>query len=160
MRRETEKQFLRSLLFISVALWPQLFRKKPRQHWILLYGYNAVTNVILDKIMVTRGKVEYPTRLLPNLFKIHILFDVILYPTATVIYHQWTKRDKIPAILSKLLVFSVSLTLIEIYADKHTGLIKWRNGWKWYHSFISVYLKSLTTRLAVYLFQRYRTGKR
>lgn len=159
MRKETEKLFLRSLLFISVALWPQLFRKKPRQHWILLYCYNAITNVILDKILVERGKVRYPTRLLPNLFKIHILFDAILYPTATVIYNQWTKRDQIGAILSKLLVFSVPLTLIEIIADKYTGLIKWGNGWKWYHSFISVYMKSLTTRLAACMFKRYRTGK-
>ncbi|MEG6532747.1 CBO0543 family protein [Caldibacillus thermoamylovorans] len=100
---------------------------------------------MLDK-WVTAGYISYPTRLLPNIFHIHILYDVLLYPMFTVIYNQITSKDKLIAVIYKVFFFSVPLTIFESWAERKTGLIKWISGWRWYHTFLSVNLKSLITR--------------
>jgi len=154
-RAKIEKGFLYALLFSAASLLPFLLKKPPRRDWIFAYFWNAATNILLDKIAVKRGWIAYPTRLLPGRFSIHILFDALLYPTATVLYNQMTRRNKLSGIVGKVLLFAVPLTVIEVWADRYTGLIRWGKGWKWYHTFLSVTLKSLGTRTAVALFSRW-----
>jgi len=154
-RAKIEKGFLYVLLFTTASLLPFLMKKPPRRDWIFAYFWNAATNILLDKIAVKRGWVAYPTRLLPRLFSIHILFDTLLYPTATVIYNQMTRTDKPFAVVGKVFLFAIPLTVIEVWADRYTGLIRWGKGWKWYHSLLSVSAKSLWTRSAVAMFSRW-----
>ncbi len=154
-RASIERGFLYVLLFSTASVLPFLMKKPPRRDWIFAYFWNASTNVLLDKIAVKRGWIAYPTRLLPRLFSIHILFDLLLYPTATVLYNQMTRANSRVAVLGKVLLFAVPLTAIEAWADRHTGLIRWGKGWKWYHTLISVTLKSLWTRTSVELFSRW-----
>lgn len=154
-RAKFEKGFLYVLLFTTASLLPFLMNKPPRRDWIFAYFWNAATNILLDKIAVKRGWIAYPTRLLPGVFSTHILFDALLYPTATVLYNQMTRNNKPFAVVAKVLLFAVPLTVIEIWADRHTGLIRWGKGWKWYHTFLSVTVKSLWTRSAGEMFSRW-----
>jgi hypothetical protein len=152
--KKNEKKFLFGLLIFSIGILPVLFKRPPKKDWLLVYTFNAISNIILDK-WVTMNFISYPTRLLPKIFKIHILYDALLYPMVTVIYNQLTSKDKPIAIVYKLLFFSVPLTILEFWAERKTGLIKWSNGWRWYHTFLSVSLKSLITRGVVSIFRRF-----
>lgn len=152
--KKNEKKFLYGLFIFSIGILPFLFKRPPKKDWLLVYTFNAITNIILDK-WVTMNFISYPTRLLPKIFKIHILYDALLYPMVTVIYNQLTSKDKPIAIVYKLLFFSVPLTIFEFWAERKTGLIKWSNGWRWYHTFLSVSLKSLITRGVVSIFRRF-----
>jgi len=152
--KKNEMKFLYALLILSIGILPVLMKRSPKKDWLFAYMFNAITNIILDK-WVTVNFIWYPARLLPKIFNIHILYDALLYPMVTVIYNQLTSKDKPIAIVYKLLFFTVPLTVFEFWAEQKTGLIKWSNGWRWYHTFLSVSFKSLITRGLVSIFRRY-----
>jgi hypothetical protein len=58
-------------------------------------------------------------------------------------------RDKPCAIFYKLLSLIIPFFLIEFWAEKKTGLIRWKKGWNWYHTLIGIMFKSLATRLFI-----------
>ncbi|WP_420917033.1 CBO0543 family protein [Paenibacillus mucilaginosus] len=161
VEKKNELTFLHCLLLLSMLILPFLMRRPDKKDWLLAYVFNAVTNVLLDKITTKMKLITYPTRLLPKIFRIHILFDLVLYPIATVIYNQMSNKgkDNLLSIVSKVFFFSVPLTLFEIWDDRKTGLIKWSAWWKWYHTLFSVSLKSLITRGLVELYRRRRRSK-
>ncbi|MGO4886127.1 CBO0543 family protein [Anaerobacillus sp. MEB173] len=142
-----DKFILLSLLVLGFCLLPFVLRKPPIKDWLLVFLWNAVTNGIIDKIVVSYKTVKYPVRLLPKIFKTNILFDFLLYPIMTIIYNQLTEKDKPFFLFIKLFIFTIPMILIELLAERKTGLIKFKRGWKWYHSFISLNIKSLLTRL-------------
>lgn len=142
-----DKTFLWAVFIINLIILPLIvFRKPPIKDWLLVYLYNAVTNGIADRILSYYKIVKYPVRFLPKLFKGHILFDYLIYPTLTVLYNQITMKDRPFAIFYKVFYFTTPMFLIEYWAVRKTGLIKWNKGWEWYHTFISVCIKSLITR--------------
>lgn len=145
-----DKNFLRWSLVLNLLLvLPIICRKPPIKDWLLVYLFNAVTNGILDSFLSAYNIIQYPVRFLPKVFKTHILFDFLVYPTFTIIYNQITRKDKPFAIFYKLLFFTIPMTLIELWAVRKTKLIKWKKEWKWYHSFIGFTVKSLITRLFI-----------
>ncbi|WP_312889164.1 CBO0543 family protein [Desertibacillus haloalkaliphilus] len=146
-RNKIDKGILGSLLAFGFVLLPIMLRKPPIKDWLLVFLWNAVTNGIIDKVVVSYNTVKYPVRLLPKMFKTNILFDFLLYPVVTIIYNQLTEKDKPLVIFLKLFYFTIPMILIELYAERKTGLIKFKRGWRWYHSFISLNIKSLLTRL-------------
>lgn len=142
-----DKTFLRVVLIINlIVLIPIVLRKPPIKDWLLVYLYNAITNGLADRILSYYKIVKYPVRFLPNVFQSHILFDYLIYPTITVLYNQMTMKDKLFPIIYKLFYFTIPMFLVEYWAVRKTHLIKWSKGWKWYHTFISVSIKSLITR--------------
>lgn len=145
-----DKTFLRIVFLINlIVLIPIIMRKPSIKDWVLVYLFNAVTNSFIDNYLTERGTVKYPVRFLPKRFNTHILFDYLIYPTLTILYNQITIKDKPFVIIFKTLYFTIPMFFIEFWAVRKTGLIKWNKGWKWYHSFFSVTLKSLITRLFV-----------
>ncbi|MEQ2529302.1 hypothetical protein EKG37_07345 [Robertmurraya yapensis] len=134
------------LAFHIILLIPILLRKPPIKDWLLVYFYNATTNLFIDKILSSFKIVKYPNRILPNLFQTHILFDLLIYPTITVLYNQLTLKGKPIGIIFKVFFFTVPMLLIELWAEKTSKLIEWSSKWKWYHTFLSLTFKSLLTR--------------
>ncbi|WP_309143480.1 CBO0543 family protein [Bacillus sp. V3B] len=43
-------------------------------------------------------------------------------------------------------LFITPMTLFETWLEKNTSLIKWKNGWNWYHTYVSAFLKYLKVR--------------
>jgi len=151
-RKRIEIHFLRALLSLSISLVPFVLSNPPRKKWLFIYVYNAISNMAIDTVLTRRGTLSYPIRLFPKIFKIHILFDVLLYPLTTMIYLQATQKDKLIQLIRKLLYFAIPLTVFETWAQRNTNLIKWGNGWRGYHTFIGVSLKSLFARVVVVRF--------
>lgn len=149
-KNKMEKRFLKGLLILNLLiLLPILYRKPPIRDWIIVFVYNGITNGIVDMILTSRKVIRYPVRFLPKKFRIHILFDFLIYPTFTVFYNQLTKRDKPFAVFYKLILFTIPFYFIELWAERKTKLIEWKKGWRWYYSFLSIILKSLLTRLVI-----------
>lgn len=146
-----QKFVLRLLLLGGISSLPFLFKKPPLKDWLLIYSLTAVISGIVDTILISKKYLEYPVRLLPNFFKIHFVFDFVLCPIIMVWYAQLTYKDKLPKIILKLLPFTTIHIIIESIAEKNTHLIKWKNGWHWYHSFITMTIKYLGIRLLIHL---------
>lgn len=145
-KKQFEKGLLRLFLLPTISILPFLLKKPPIKDWVIVYLLNGLTNGIIDKFLSSYKIIQYPVRYFANVFKINILFDFLLYPTITVYYNQITKNDNIFAIAYKLLFIIIPMFLIELWAKKRTNLIKWNKWWKWYHTIISLTVKSLVTR--------------
>ncbi|MEN3779170.1 CBO0543 family protein [Priestia megaterium] len=79
----------------------------------------------------------------------YVLFDFLLYPTVSVIINKLTKNDKPLVIIYKIILFIFPMFLIELWAEKKTNLIRWRRPWKWYHTLLSLTVKSVLNRLMI-----------
>ncbi|OLO37955.1 hypothetical protein BTR23_12395 [Alkalihalophilus pseudofirmus] len=143
------KVFLSFFILLTIGTLPITLRKPPIKDWILVYLYNAVTNVIIDKILTTLNVVKYPVRLFSKFFDISIVFDLFVYPFITILYNQLTYKDKPFAIVYKIFLFAFPMLIFELWLEKKTSLIKWKKGWNWYHTFFSIILKSLFTRMII-----------
>ncbi|MQR89257.1 hypothetical protein GFV16_25705 [Bacillus megaterium] len=147
--KKFEVKFLRVMLVIALGILPFLFRKPPIKDWLLAYVFNALTNGIIDKFIVTHGLLRYPTRLMKKQFRINVLFDFLLYPMISVMINQATYYDKGLKVLYKIMFFTIPMFFIELWAEKRTKLIEWKTGWMWYHTFTSVTLKSYLNRMLI-----------
>ncbi|GKU84865.1 CBO0543 family protein [Niallia sp. NCCP-28] len=149
-RKNFDEKFLWwSLIINLIVVFTIICRKPPIKDWLLVYLFNALTNGIIDSFLSAYKIVKYPVRFFPKVFKTHILFDFLIYPTFTILYNQMTKNDKLFTIFYKLFYFTIPMFLVEFWAVKRTGLIKWNKGWKWYHTLMGVTLKSFSTRLFI-----------
>ncbi|WP_246880066.1 CBO0543 family protein [Bacillus suaedae] len=140
---------MRILVAVTIGLLPLFLRKPPIKDWLLVYFFNAISNGFIDQIIAKQKIVKYPVRLLPKLFKKHIVFDYLVYPTITIFYNQVTSKDKPITIFYKLLFFSIPMLFVELWAAKKTDLVDWKKGWAWYHTLISITIKSSVTRLFI-----------
>lgn len=148
--KSIQKKFLRVTLIINlVILIPLLLRRPPIKDWVIVYLFNAATNGIIDNVLSKLKIVKYPIKLFSGLFDSHILFDYFIYPTFTIFYNQITEKDKFLTIIYKLVLITIPPFFIELWAERNTHLIRWSRKWKWYHTFFSLILKSLMTRLVI-----------
>lgn len=144
----SEKQLLRLLTLLGILSLPILFRKQPIKDWILVFALKAFYSGFADSLVVAKKRIIYPVRLLPNIFNIHILFDLLLFPIACVLYNQITQHSKIFETIYKVFYISTPILLFEIWAEKKTKLIHYKN-WNWVYSFLSLNTSFWLVRLAM-----------
>ena len=149
MRKKFEKNFLRVLSVIFLGTLPFLLRKNNIKDSILILAINGYSNCIIDRFLVNRKILKYPVRLFAKDFKFNFIFDFLFYPVFSLFVYRWTKNDNPLKIFFKTTLGITSILFVEIWAEKNTDLIKWRKGWKWYHSFISMNFKSLSNRALI-----------
>lgn len=150
LRNKSQKKFLQIGLIFNLILLIPLFKRKPHiKDWVIVYFFNAATNSLIDNVLSKYKIVKYPIRLAPRLFHSHILFDFFLYPTFTVFFNQITYKNRPLTIVYKLLLLVFPPFLIELWAERKTNLIEWSKKWKWYHTLLSIIIKSLITRLMI-----------
>ncbi|MFC0471744.1 CBO0543 family protein [Halalkalibacter kiskunsagensis] len=157
---QIQKNVLRILSVITLGVLFLLLRKRPTKDWVVAYLFNAVSNGIIDKMVVKHKLVKYPVRLFPQFFNIHILFDFLIYPTITVMYNQITYKNKPLAIIGKIFLFTIPMLIIEFWAEKQTDLIEWKKGWGWSHTLIGLTIMSLLARLFVGLVRYVSEGRK
>jgi hypothetical protein len=133
-----DNKILKYLTYIGILCLPILFRKQPVKDWVLVYAIKAFYSGFVDSVLVANKKVYYPVRALPKIFNIHIIFDLLLFPIACVFYNQVTYRSNIKETIPKVFLFSIPITIIETVAEKHTNLIKYKNNWNWFCSFLTL----------------------
>lgn len=158
MRRKKYPYFLlMTITLIGLVLLPFAIVKRSFKDWIIVYLVSFIGNFFSDKYLVARGYLKYPKKLFPK-YKIHLPFDFIHYPLMLLYYNQWTLNSKPFGIILKLFPFVIPQTIIETFASKKTNLIKWKKGWTWYHSLISLMLKLLICRGIIALIRTINKG--
>jgi hypothetical protein len=146
------------ITIIGLVLLPFAIVKRSFKDWIIVYLVSFIGNYFSDKYLVARGYLKYPKKLFPK-YKIHLPFDYIHYPLMLLYYNQWTLNSKPLGIILKLFPFVIPQTIIETIASKKTNLIKWKNGWTWYHSLISLMVKLLICRSIIAIIRIINNGK-
>jgi hypothetical protein len=158
--RKANKSFLHTFLVLNLlAIVPILLRKPPLKEWLLVFLFDGFINGLADRFIVAHNFVSYPVRLLPKVFKTHVLFDYLISPTFTVLFNQFTEKDRPAKIGLKLVLLLMPLSIVEFLAAKYTRLINWKSGWKWYYSFVTLSLKSLIIRAVIGLVRRIDSKK-
>lgn len=150
--------FLIITTIVGLILLPFAIIKRSFKDWIIIYLVSVIGNFFADKYLVSKGFLKYPKRLFPK-YKIQLPFDFIHYPLMLLYYNQWTLNSKPVGIFVKLFPFVIPLTIIETIAAKKTRLIKWKKGWTWYHSLISLLLKLLICRGIISIIRIINKGK-
>lgn len=144
------KIFLRVFLFLGLLALPVAFKKKPLKDWLIVYLLTALSSALLDSILVEKKLLSYPIRIFPKIFKLHIVFDLLLCPVVSVFYNQFTYKEKsIVRLVGKLFLFTIPQLVIEVLTGRYLNLVKWHKGWKWYHTFISMNIKYLSIRMFI-----------
>lgn len=134
------------ITLIGVILLPFAIVKRSFKDWLIVFLVSVIGNSMVDRYLVSQGYLNYHIRPLKEKVKIHIPFDYIHYPLMLLYYNQWTLNSRPAGLILKLFPFVIPQVIIETLAERNTDLITWRNGWNWYHSFISLIIKLLLCR--------------
>ncbi|MFP7414035.1 CBO0543 family protein [Priestia filamentosa] len=160
MSKAFEKGFLKFLFFFTLLLCPFLLKRMGMKNFLLTFLLNGLTNGIVDRFVVNRKLIKYPVRLLKRDFKIHILFDFLLYPVTSILINETTKKNGVIITVCKTLGFISVIVLVETWAEKYTKLIRWNKKWTWYYSFLSMAVKSLLNRMIIGSLRKTTTTKK
>ncbi len=138
---------LRGFVLIGLLFFPFAFKKKPIKDGLIVYLLTALLSALIDHILVGKKLLAYPVRMFSKDFKYHVVFDLLLCPLVSVFYNQITYKDQsIAKIVGKLFLFTIPQLIIEVLAGRYLNMVKWLNGWRWYHTFISMNVKYLVIR--------------
>ncbi|WP_184662963.1 CBO0543 family protein [Texcoconibacillus texcoconensis] len=148
----SEKKFLWALFGLGIIAFPWvIFRKAPLKDWVIVYFIVGFVSGIIDNIVTAKGFLRYPVKAFPRFFNVSCTFDFVVCPLMNVIYNQVTYHDKPHKTVLKLFLFITPMTLFETFLEKNTNLIQWRMGWKWYHTYVSIFIKYLSVRFIMTL---------
>lgn len=153
MRKKFEINMIKWLYFFGIGSFILLVNKPLAKDWLLVFFIKNYYASLVDKLVVYKGYVEYPTRF-PKRVKTSVLFDYILFPITCVFYNQITKDSPILQCLIKVLYLSVPLTLIELWLEKNTQLVKYKKGWNGSTTFYSLSFSFLVVRFSMYVIRR------
>lgn len=135
--KKAERALLVFLTVLGVGLIPFWMRKPPLKDWTLVFLLAGFLSGMMDLFVTSRKLISYPAQLFGKKMNISLLFDYLLLPNIGVLYSQVSYHSKALSALSKALLFSVPMTILEYFLEKHTKLIIWKR-WKWHYTLISV----------------------
>lgn len=148
-----EKKTLKFLFVFGLISFINLIRKPPVKDWMLIFLFKGYLSSIIDKLLVRKGHIIYPVKLV-NWLDISFIFDYLLYPITCVYFNQITKTSSLSGILIKTLCFSVPMTIVEHFLEKRTKLIKFKKGWNSLISFYSLTITFLISRTFIAIIRK------
>ncbi|WP_421378057.1 CBO0543 family protein [Bacillus salacetis] len=151
--KKFEKNLIKFLYFFGISSFVYLIKKPLAKDWLLVFFIKSYYASLVDQLVVNRGYVQYPTRL-PKQMNTSLLFDYILFPISCVFYNQISKDSRFIQCLLKVLYFSIPMTLIELWLEKNTRLVKYKNGWNWTATFFSLSFSFLLVRFTMSVIRR------
>lgn len=131
---------------LGIFSFPTLFRKPGSQIWLPLFIINGIVNIIFDKILIETNQVKYPVRFLPKLFKINIIYDLLVCPFLSVWFCQSTYTLDIKDFIKKLFLYGTPQAMYEIILERKTNNLKFTGKWKWIYSAFLVFIVKLISR--------------
>ncbi len=149
MKRKTQTTFLTISTIVSLFLLPFALFKRSFKDWIIVYLVSIIGNSFADRYLVSEGYLHYKIRPFRRRYKIHVPFDYLYYPLLLLYYNQWTLNSKPLGIVLKLFPIVIPQVIIESIAARKTKLITWKQGWTWYHSFLTLLTKFFLCRMII-----------
>ncbi|MEH7444884.1 CBO0543 family protein [Bacillus sp. JJ1122] len=148
MGRKFEINLIKLLYFFGISSFIYIIKKPLAKDWLLVFFIKSYYASLVDKLVVNKGFVKYPTRF-PKQVKTSVVFDYILFPITCVLYNQQTKDSGILQCLLKVLYFSVPMTITELWLEKNTQLVKYKKGWNCKTTFYSLSFSFLLVRFSM-----------
>ena len=145
MNLKFEKTVLKGLIVFGLFAFANLIRKPPTKDWMLIFLFKGFLSSILDNIIVKKGYIKYPVKLV-NWFDVSFIFDYLIYPIICVYYNQLTKRSTFLGIFIKTFCFSIPMAILEHFFEKRTKLIEFKKGWTTSISFFTMTLTFFISR--------------
>jgi hypothetical protein len=145
LKKEHEERILLLLLVFGIIALVNLIRKPPVKDWVIIFLLKAYISSILDKFTVKKGFLVYPVKLI-KFFDTSFIFDYLLFPVACVYYNQVTYQKSLFAIISRVLLFSIPMTIVEQWLEYKTDLVKYKKGWNWKYTFSTLSVTFLLVR--------------
>ncbi|QGQ45351.1 CBO0543 family protein [Metabacillus sediminilitoris] len=155
-----EKFVLKGLLIFSMVIFLPLVRKKPihdMKDWLLVFFLKGYFSSFIDTFVVKKGFVKYPYNLF-KIFDISVVFNYLIFPLSCIYFNQLTKKSNLVGVISKVLLFSIPMTIIETWFERNTDLIKYKKSWNWKYSFLSINATFLFVRLIIQLVRKTADG--
>ncbi|MBO8177627.1 MAG: hypothetical protein H0Z31_09265 [Bacillus sp. (in: Bacteria)] len=147
------------LLIIGIGLFIFSLRKPLlMKNTILIFLMKAYFSSFIGVVVVEEKMVEYPVRFLSKYFDASLLFEYILYPIMCVYFYQTTVHSRFLGIVLQCALYTAGLTIIEVICEKYTDLITY-HSWTWMHSYVTIFLLSLTVRLLLQLINKIEISK-
>ena len=131
---------------LGILSFPTLFRKPGSQLWLPLFIINSIVNLIFDKILIETKQVKYPVRFLPKIFKVNIIYDLLVCPYLSVWFSKATYNSDIKGLISKLILFGTPQSIYEIILERKTNSLKFIGKWRWFYSAFLVFIVNLISR--------------
>jgi hypothetical protein len=137
VKKRNEKNILIFLMVFGLISLVNLIRKPPVKDWIIIFLLKGFLSSILDNLIVKKGYIKYPVKLL-KLFDTSFIFDYLLFPITCVYYNQLTYQKELKTIIQRVFYFSIPMTLVEQWLENKTNLVKYKKGWNWFYTFTSL----------------------
>lgn len=124
-----------------------LFKKQPGKLWLSFYILNCTLNYLFDRALVEKGKVRYPVRFLPNVFKINFVYDFLVCPFLSVWYSQSTYNSNLKGVIGKLIIFATPQAVYEIILERKTKTLEFKKNWNWIRSAYLIFIVKILSRM-------------
>lgn len=143
------------ILFGFLLLFLNL-KKLPLQDVFTLFLFAGYMGVILGTIVVKKEMLTYPVKPLDGqYFQSNLMYEMLLLPDICLYFYRTTFHARSFQIIIQSVIYSGVLTFIEKLLERHTSLINYYT-WTWLHTFISVSLFLILTRIFIALVKKYR----
>ncbi|MGM0878388.1 MAG: CBO0543 family protein [Bacillota bacterium] len=148
-------EWIISWAFVVLSLVLIIYRlnNQPIIEWLFIFFYHVSMVTYIDSFVVANHLLEYPIRFFPDVFKISVLFDLLVCPSLAVLFNQTTLKSTIGGIIVQLILYLSPLIYLEYLIEKYTNLITYLN-WTWYYSFLSLGIQFLVIRGTIALIRR------
>lgn len=153
MGKKFEGKLIKTLYFFGIASFIYFIKKPLSKDWLLVFFIKSYFTSMVDQIVVKRKLIEYPSRS-PSFFSTSFLFDYLLFPMTCVFYNQLTKDSRIINTIIKVFYFSIPMTIVELWLERNTKLVKYKKGWNWKTTFFSVSASFLLVRFSMFLIRK------
>jgi len=141
----------------GIMSFPTLFRKPSSHIWLPLFVINGVVNLIFDKILIETKQVKYPVRFLPKVFKVNIIYDLLVCPYLSVWFCKSTYNSNIKELIGKLIIYGTPQAIYEILLERKTNTLKFTGNWRWIYSTFLVFIVKIISRGVLALLKK--TGR-
>jgi hypothetical protein len=148
-----DRIILWALLIIGMVLLIFSLRRPLIKDSILVFLMKAYFSTFFGVIIAEANLVEYPVRFLGQYFETSIIFEYFLYPIMCVYFYQTSYRSSFLGIIVQCALYTSVLTIIEVFCEKYTNLIKYHR-WTWMYSFLTIFLLSFIVRMVMQLINK------
>lgn len=148
MKNKLDKTIeLSAWIITSLLLFKYVPKNRIREAHISFLFKQFIT-WLFGLLVVEKGLISYPNRLFfKKANKSSFTFEYFVYPALCSLFNlYYPEKSNNAAKLIYYFIHTSIITCFEIFAVKYTNLIKY-NNWKWYWSFITMWVTYYVSRI-------------
>ena len=117
---------------ITIGLLFKFIPKNKIREALVAFHFKQMLTWILGLSVVQYKLIEYPVRLFPYAAKTSFSFEYFIYPSLCAIFNvNYPKGKKAFGQFMYYCYFCTTMTILEVYIEKHTNILKYIH-WTWY----------------------------